>query len=456
VETGASDEPTLLIQSENSSIYLRTAGSSGSFPTGGGGNDGELLYIGGDFRVGVGSASKNLIFMNGSSYTERMRIDSSGRVGIGTSSPANMLHLSNTSEGTHDLAFNRNTTYGASTGLGGVSWYNQAGDTKLTRIESQTDGAATNTRLIFSTASSGTLTERMRITSAGNVGLGVTPSAWSANYKAIQSGNGSAFAGFNGNDQTFVVSNAYNDGAWKYKNSAGAGRYTIQGVSNGLHAWFTAPSGTAGNAITFTQAMTLDASGNLGIGTTAPDAPLHVKGDLNYVSALNANGTITISSDDTGNNGFDGAPSIVFEAPYNTGTIRIPYAIIEGRKETTAAGITSGFLAFSTAAVSSGGTTERMRIDSSGNLLVGTTTTSVWDASAGSAADNGISLLDSGTLGVSSYQATPVSGFVAAINRTGTDGNLVIFQKDGTHSGVDCVLWGLWNYRWDDRCWSAI
>jgi hypothetical protein len=67
--------------------------------------------------------------------------------------------------------------------------------------------------------------------------------------------------------------------------------------------------------------------------------------------------------------------------------------------------------------------------------MVGTTTTSVWDASAGSAADNGISLLDSGTLGVSSYQATPVSGFVAAINRTGTDGNLVIFRKDGATVG---------------------
>jgi hypothetical protein len=112
-------------------------------------------------------------------------------------------------------------------------------------------------------------TKTMHLSASGNLGLGVTPSAWSANYKAIQSGNGSAFAGFNGNDQTFVVSNAYNDGAWKYKNSAGAGRYTIQGVANGVHAWFTAPSGTAGDAITFTQAMTLDASGNLLVGKTS-------------------------------------------------------------------------------------------------------------------------------------------------------------------------------------------
>jgi hypothetical protein len=79
--------------------------------------------------------------------------------------------------------------------------------------------------------------------------------------------------------------------------------------------------------------------------------------------------------------------------------------------------------------------TERMRIDSSGNLLVGTTTTLVWDASAGNANDNGISLLDSGILGVSSYQATANSGFVSAVNRTGTDGNHIIFRKDGADVG---------------------
>ena len=40
--------------------------------------------------------------------------------------------------------------------------------------------------------------------------------------------------------------------------------------AGGAHAWYTAPSGTAGSAITFTQAMTLDASGNLLVGVTTP------------------------------------------------------------------------------------------------------------------------------------------------------------------------------------------
>jgi hypothetical protein len=51
-----------------------------------------------------------------------------------------------------------------------------------------------------------------------------------------------------------------------YLNSGNATAYQ---QLNGAHAWFNAPSGTAGNAISFTQAMTLDASGNLLVGTTS-------------------------------------------------------------------------------------------------------------------------------------------------------------------------------------------
>jgi hypothetical protein len=46
--------------------------------------------------------------------------------------------------------------------------------------------------------------------------------------------------------------------------------------SAGQHAWLTAAVGTAGAAISFTTAMTLTASGNLGIGTASPASKLHV------------------------------------------------------------------------------------------------------------------------------------------------------------------------------------
>jgi hypothetical protein len=61
----------------------------------------------------------------------------------------------------------------------------------------------------------------------------------------------------------------------------------------GKHYWSTAGTSTAGNAISFTQAMTLDASGRLGIGTTSPTTA------LNVLSAVNANiGNVSITSTD--------------------------------------------------------------------------------------------------------------------------------------------------------------
>ena len=107
---GATDEPTIKISSENSSIFLRTAGSGGSFPTGGVGNDGEFIYLGGDFRFGIGTASKNLIFFNGSGYTERLRISANGNVGIGWVGSANQkLQINDGS--TPKIRFSRDSSY---------------------------------------------------------------------------------------------------------------------------------------------------------------------------------------------------------------------------------------------------------------------------------------------------------------------------------------------------------
>jgi hypothetical protein len=67
-----------------------------------------------------------------------------------------------------------------------------------------------------------------------------------------------------------------------YVNSGGSWTYKANGFSSlyaqnaGAHAWFNAPSGTAGNAISFTQAMTLDASGNLLVGQTSGSNKLNV------------------------------------------------------------------------------------------------------------------------------------------------------------------------------------
>jgi hypothetical protein len=107
--------------------------------------------------------------------------------------------------------------------------------------------------------------ESMRVDSAGNLGLSVTPSPWGL-LKALQIQNAS-FAGLS--NTTYVGSNVYFDGSnFKYISTAASTLYTLNNTA-GQHQWSTAASGTAGTNITYNQAMTLDASGNLLVGTTS-------------------------------------------------------------------------------------------------------------------------------------------------------------------------------------------
>ena len=104
---------------------------------------------------------------------------------------------------------------------------------------------------------------------SGNVGIGVTPSAWGSPLShAIELVQGTGITAHSGSATSYYTSNAYYNGSnWIYKSSVKATLMTMSG-SDGSFGWNTAPSGTAGNTITFTQAMTLDASGNLLVGTT--------------------------------------------------------------------------------------------------------------------------------------------------------------------------------------------
>lgn len=132
----------------------------------------------------------------------------------------------------------------------------------------------TNTTTLTNVSYSGTLTGGTGVVNigsgqvykdaSGNVGIGVTPSAWSGITSVLQMPGGASIFGF-GNG-TNVLSNTYFNGGYKYVATAAASRYELQ---YGSHLWFTAPSGTAGNAISFTQAMTLDSSGSLLLGTTS-------------------------------------------------------------------------------------------------------------------------------------------------------------------------------------------
>jgi hypothetical protein len=105
----------------------------------------------------------------------------------------------------------------------------------------------------------------MTLNSTG-LGVGVTPSAW-GNYKVLEVGTTSSLYN-DGGVATDLSNNMYINSSFAYirKIAAAATRYE---QNAGAHAWYNAASSTAGSAITFTQAMTLDASGNLLVGTTS-------------------------------------------------------------------------------------------------------------------------------------------------------------------------------------------
>ncbi len=133
-----------------------------------------------------------------------------------------------------------------------------------------TGAAGDRAALRFFTNDGSSLAERLRISSDGNVGVGVTPSAsWNAAFKAIQIGSGNYFSIAAQNTvaaRGSILWNAIGSGdeAFVYRSTGDAANRFM--IGSGFFAWYTAPSGTAGNAITFTQAMTLDTLGNLLIG----------------------------------------------------------------------------------------------------------------------------------------------------------------------------------------------
>ena len=127
----------------------------------------------------------------------------------------------------------------------------------------------------FATTVTNSLAGKLPLTGGtltGNLGIGVTPSNW-AFFKAVQVNGGNSFVGYA--NQAEIWSNSYYDSASKYYSNGFATRYA---AIDGRFEWYQAPSGTAGDVITFNQAMRLNASGNLSIGNTNDTYKLDVSG----------------------------------------------------------------------------------------------------------------------------------------------------------------------------------
>jgi hypothetical protein len=147
--------------------------------------------------------------------------------------------------------------------------------------------ANTSTGFIATSDTSGVLqlqtggTTAVTVDASQNVGIGVTPSAWASPFANGVFEFSGGFLAPSAADQTFRLgqNHYYNGSSYIYKANGPASAY-IQ--NSGVHAWYNAASGTAGNTISFTQAMTLNANGVLalqgastsanGVGITFPVA----------------------------------------------------------------------------------------------------------------------------------------------------------------------------------------
>jgi len=278
-----------------------------------------VVYASSTSALTTGSA----LTFDGTNFANSISANASAGIRVtnsnaGTSTSTNTSYSNGTNSHEFGILGTNYTTYGV---LSAGDAYIYAGASK--NISFSADGGA----IKFGTGSGGN--EKLRLDSSGNLGLGVTPSAWHPSTKAIDVSVGGAFWG---SSVAFgvaagVYGNAvYDLVGYKYKNTANALAY--EQAFNGSHAWLTAPSGTAGNAITFTQAMTLDASGRLGVGVTSPDGILHAKGSSGAQILIDFN---------AGNTNYYDADTHIFRS------------------------------------YGAGGYPERARITSDGELLVGTT-----------------------------------------------------------------------------------
>lgn len=354
-----SDTGAIRYQISDSALYVwtgsawRTAGTAGSAITGSGVagympefttatniDTTRLYHSNGRFAIGSTTTTNGVFNVYGgnmyadstTTLSNLFRVDDARRqVGIGTNTPFDeidiigrvriqdtgvaapnailQLTLRNSSDGGNQIRYSNSATddlvslYGTVEGSGGGT------DDGVFRIH---------------TALNGTSSERMRVTSngevnigssvdagnytlqnygglystastvlaatSGNIGLGIVPSSWS--YAGnVDLGNDNNI--FGGTDAIGLGINAVFNSGWKYK---GAGRSTFFKQSLGDFQWWNSASGTAGNAITFTQAMTFNTSNELLINTTT-DAGAYA---LQVAGAIYNTTTITTGAPTSG------------------------------------------------------------------------------------------------------------------------------------------------------------
>jgi hypothetical protein len=296
--------------------------------------------------------------------------------------------------------------------LAGTSTFPTSG-LMLRSADNQLKVVAGSAGIAFSAASGAST--YATIDSSGNLGLGVAPSAWSL-IKGLQvSGNG-MFGAYN--NESYVSNNWVYDGAEKYIANGFSTRYT---QSSGKHIWYNAPSNAsgAGAALTFTQAMTLDASGRLLVGTTSTTTSSSQSGEVYSAGAVGFLLTNTTAANyalSIKNEGTSGTRAFInFYEGTSGGTSRANISFD---------GSNNFVFTASNATIFTNGGSERMRIANDGKVGIGTTS------------PNGLLQIGSGN-GGGNVPTTSALQF-------GANNSIVTFLGANDNESIDGVI-GSWN-----------
>jgi hypothetical protein len=327
----------------------------------------------------TGSFSGNLTVDTNTLFVDA----ANNRVGVGTASPTRVLHLS--ASGTESAIRLDNTVSGRPF----IVTYDDSQNLEFTN--------SSDAGYIAFRNGTGTGAERLRITSTGSVGIGTTSPT--ANLTAAGLTGTTIIQALGGDSNGFadveIKSTGSSGGSRLYFSDTAAQSGLIRYSHNTDSMEFT----TAG-----TERLRIDASGNVGIGLTNPGVPLHVKGfnngnvmivdatgtAANYIFDVRDDGTSVMRVDPSGNllvggttAGNAGTVSInVGNAGATAGGLQMWAGTAQtsfvqfGDESGTAANHYRGYMAYAHGSDSmqfGTASTERMRIDSSGNLLVGTT-----------------------------------------------------------------------------------
>jgi hypothetical protein len=302
----------------------------------------------------------------------RATLDSSGNLGIGTSSPGYKLDVNGAiniaasnfiRSGSNPLIASNGSTFNYQyTGTQALHWQNQA------------DNAT-----------------RMVLQDGGNLGIGTTSPTEKLHVAGALRVTGA---------QTTAGTGVYLD------QTSGTGGVSVYGPDNSTQGTFRIYTATA-NGGTGSTKLTIDSSGNVGIGTSS--------------TGFNSAGLPLVVGSGSGNTGMT-----IFSGNASNGSIHFADTV------TTGADSYRGIITYSHSNNSMTfytDATERARITSGGDLLVGTT-----DASP---VVNNVAGINLQSAGVGQFSSDGNPG--VQVNRKTNDGDLVVFRQDGTTEGTISV-----------------